>query len=192
MAVPSVAPSAAQLIPSDAKALKGILHHRSALAKDGGADRDQTDDLVVANDALYQLSYCPKNYDNGRAGEIRTHDLLHPMQARYQATLQPEQKEGHKDPRPPAKQALFPTRLFRARIDTSKVPRWSTLSRKPRCRAAARRHAAARRSRRRETGPAARPSGLRSSPLDLRPSPSLPAPHTSPLIFSVPRGAIHG
>ena len=27
--------------------------------KDGGADRDQTDDLVVANDALYQLSYCP-------------------------------------------------------------------------------------------------------------------------------------
>ena len=27
---------------------------------------------------------------NGRAGEIRTHDLLHPMQARYQATLQPE------------------------------------------------------------------------------------------------------
>ena len=26
---------------------------------DGGADRDQTDDLVVANDALYQLSYCP-------------------------------------------------------------------------------------------------------------------------------------
>ena len=29
--------------------------------------------------------------ENGRAGEIRTHDLLHPMQARYQATLQPEQ-----------------------------------------------------------------------------------------------------
>ena len=26
----------------------------------------------------------------GRAGEIRTLDLLHPMQARYQATLQPE------------------------------------------------------------------------------------------------------
>jgi hypothetical protein len=34
--------------------------------------------------------------ENGRAGEIRTHDLLHPMQARYQATLQPEQKKGHK------------------------------------------------------------------------------------------------
>ena len=28
----------------------------------------------------------------GRAGEIRTPDLLHPMQARYQATLRPEQK----------------------------------------------------------------------------------------------------
>ena len=32
--------------------------------------------------------------ENGRAGEIRTHDLLHPMQARYQATLRPEQEKG--------------------------------------------------------------------------------------------------
>ena len=40
--------------------MAGILHHRYAPAKDGGADRDQTDDLVVANDALYQLSYCPE------------------------------------------------------------------------------------------------------------------------------------
>jgi len=31
--------------------------------------------------------------ENGRAGEIRTHDLLHPMQARYQATLRPETRE---------------------------------------------------------------------------------------------------
>lgn len=30
---------------------------------------------------------------NGRAGEIRTRDLLHPMQARYQATLRPETRE---------------------------------------------------------------------------------------------------
>ena len=45
---------------------------------------------------------------NGRAGEIRTHDLLHPMQARYQATLQPEQKEGQKAPWRGSKQALFP------------------------------------------------------------------------------------
>ncbi len=28
--------------------------------------------------------------ENGRAGEIRTHDLLHPMQARYQTTLRPD------------------------------------------------------------------------------------------------------
>jgi hypothetical protein len=27
--------------------------------RNGGPDRDQTDDLVVANDALYQLSYRP-------------------------------------------------------------------------------------------------------------------------------------
>ena len=46
--------------------------------------------------------------ENGRAGEIRTHDLLHPMQARYQATLQPEQKrKGHKDPPPSAMQVIF-------------------------------------------------------------------------------------
>jgi hypothetical protein len=32
---------------------------------DGGPDRDQTDDLVVANDALYQLSYRPV-----REGEV--------------------------------------------------------------------------------------------------------------------------
>ena len=34
----------------------------------------------------------PRFRKNGRAGEIRTHDLLHPMQARYQATLRPENK----------------------------------------------------------------------------------------------------
>jgi hypothetical protein len=39
--------------------------------------------------------------ENGRAGEIRTHDLLHPMQARYQATLQPEgSSEGSRSPMP--------------------------------------------------------------------------------------------
>ena len=37
----------------------GCLRVRCAAAKDGGPDRDQTDDLVVANDALYQLSYRP-------------------------------------------------------------------------------------------------------------------------------------
>src|SRR4051794_17533284 len=44
---------------------------------------------------------------NGRAGEIRTHDLLHPMQARYQATLQPEPENGQKDSRHSARQGLF-------------------------------------------------------------------------------------
>ena len=29
------------------------------LEKDGGASRDRTDDLIVANDALSQLSYSP-------------------------------------------------------------------------------------------------------------------------------------
>jgi hypothetical protein len=34
-------------------------------AKAGGPDRDQTDDLFVANEALYQLSYRPKNGTRG-------------------------------------------------------------------------------------------------------------------------------
>ena len=32
---------------------------RQLLAKIGGASRDRTDDLIVANDALSQLSYSP-------------------------------------------------------------------------------------------------------------------------------------
>jgi hypothetical protein len=39
-----------------------------ALAKTGGADRDRTDDLVIANDALFQLSYSPIR---GKEGEER-------------------------------------------------------------------------------------------------------------------------
>jgi hypothetical protein len=34
----------------------------------------------------------------GRAGEIRTHDLLHPMQAFYQAELRPDLFAGQKLP----------------------------------------------------------------------------------------------
>jgi hypothetical protein len=46
---------------------------------------------------------------NGRAGEIRTHDLLHPMQARYQATLQPEgSSEGSRSPMPRPYASPFP------------------------------------------------------------------------------------
>ena len=48
-----------------------------------------------------------RNGENGRAGEIRTHDLLHPMQARYQATLQPEQVKGQKTAPGSEKQAVF-------------------------------------------------------------------------------------
>jgi hypothetical protein len=29
------------------------------MKENGGADRDRTDDLVIANDALFQLSYSP-------------------------------------------------------------------------------------------------------------------------------------
>ena len=36
-----------------------IRHAFAARREIGGPDRDQTDDLVVANDALYQLSYWP-------------------------------------------------------------------------------------------------------------------------------------
>jgi hypothetical protein len=32
---------------------------QSRLAKNGGADRDRTDDLLVANQTLSQLSYSP-------------------------------------------------------------------------------------------------------------------------------------
>ena len=31
--------------------------------------------------------------ENGRGGEIRTHDLLYPKQARYQATLRPDPRQ---------------------------------------------------------------------------------------------------
>ncbi len=62
---------------ADAGALEGILRRHDCFAKirptrsawappsvaprakDGGADRIQTGDLLVANEALYQLSYCP-------------------------------------------------------------------------------------------------------------------------------------
>ena len=39
----------------------------------GGADRDRTDDLVIANDALSQLSYSPSHskYYNYRTNESR-------------------------------------------------------------------------------------------------------------------------
>src|SRR5262245_36990172 len=35
--------------------------------------------------------------ENGRGGEIRTHDLLYPKQARYQATLRPDEAGENAD-----------------------------------------------------------------------------------------------
>ncbi len=46
--------SVAVLAHWDCPEKRSMVRHQN-----GGADRDQTDDLVVANDALYQLSYCP-------------------------------------------------------------------------------------------------------------------------------------
>ena len=54
-AAPSVARDD-ERVPSFARATAGIF----AEAKNGGADRAQTGDLLVANEALYQLSYCPE------------------------------------------------------------------------------------------------------------------------------------
>lgn len=42
----------------------------------------------IAN--IRQTQTKPVALENGRAGEIRTHDLLHPMQAFYQAELRPD------------------------------------------------------------------------------------------------------
>jgi hypothetical protein len=38
------------------------------LRETGGPDRDQTDDLLIANEALYQLSYGPVKEKHLKAG----------------------------------------------------------------------------------------------------------------------------
>src|ERR1035441_11020800 len=44
----------------------------------GGASRDRTDDLIVANDALSQLSYSPTRVGNkGSAGDHETRSRPH-------------------------------------------------------------------------------------------------------------------
>lgn len=40
---------------------RGYLIHDVPVENSGGADGNQTHDLFIANEALYQLSYCPKN-----------------------------------------------------------------------------------------------------------------------------------
>ncbi len=65
----------------------------------GGGRRIRTDDPLLARQVLSQLSYTPeivlarpiidlaKATSIGRSSGIRTHDLLLPRQARYQAAL---------------------------------------------------------------------------------------------------------
>jgi hypothetical protein len=54
-----------------AEASQDSLHLRFTAPKAGGADGDQTHDLVVANDALYQLSYCPESREGQVLGNGR-------------------------------------------------------------------------------------------------------------------------
>ena len=49
---------------------------------------------------------CPK-FRDGRGGEIRTHDLLYPKQARYQATLRPDADGADCQPRPKKQRVIF-------------------------------------------------------------------------------------
>ena len=49
---------------------------------------------------------CPK-FRDGRGGEIRTHDLLYPKQARYQATLRPDADGAECQPRPKKQRVIF-------------------------------------------------------------------------------------
>ena len=45
---------------------------------------------------------------SGRGGEIRTHDLLYPKQARYQATLRPDPRQEKLAGDPPKSNNEFP------------------------------------------------------------------------------------
>jgi hypothetical protein len=47
-------------------------------------------DIAKIADTPFSLDPLFYKGENGRAGEIRTHDLLHPMQAFYQAELRPD------------------------------------------------------------------------------------------------------
>ena len=53
---------------------------RGVRAKNGGADGNQTHDLFIANEALYQLSYCPMQGRDviGDAGSASKHQFLFP------------------------------------------------------------------------------------------------------------------
>jgi hypothetical protein len=50
-----------------------VLHEHHAVRPPGGADRDRTDDLLVANQALSQLSYGPASEARGRNQGLALH-----------------------------------------------------------------------------------------------------------------------
>ena len=53
--------------------------------------------IVETAGSLWMLKTLMLSGFSGRAGEIRTHDLLHPMQAFYQAELRPDLLAGQQD-----------------------------------------------------------------------------------------------
>ena len=56
-------------------------------ARSGFEDGLQFDEQIGLN---FHSAIGDQNLKDGRGGEIRTHDLLYPKQARYQATLRPD------------------------------------------------------------------------------------------------------
>ncbi len=61
------------------RALAQVRHKKTTLKRgiiNGGRDRDRTDDLLVANEALSQLSYTPKNLFNFLVRELLRTYLL--------------------------------------------------------------------------------------------------------------------
>ena len=57
--------------------------------RQGDAGRAKIIGFRTTNEGKY-LRKPGMKVENGRGGEIRTHDLLYPKQARYQATLRPD------------------------------------------------------------------------------------------------------
>ena len=54
--------------------------------------------------------------ENGRGGEIRTHDLVYPKHARYQATLRPDYQAVNSAPAPGVWQTILESELFDAGV----------------------------------------------------------------------------
>ena len=50
---------------------------RNKMVKHGGASRDRTDDLIVANDALSQLSYSPKHTETSTGNNFTSAERSH-------------------------------------------------------------------------------------------------------------------